>query len=188
MKLHFPGYTIWPTLLHVTTLNYYISDTGDDPSLGELLDKFPAVHTLKLFSPPTSRNLWFDLGYLSGRRLRKLKIVCKVITNLGSLSDVLGLEELDVSKCPNVEDFSCVQHIPIVQKCLTPIGDIPIDRQVVQLKRKALPGEDADPETESSDIESDVDSGGSEFDSATESDVDSDGSEFDPETESDVGV
>jgi hypothetical protein len=116
LKLYYPERN-WIALLsvfpHVTTLNY-ASPCYREALLTSLLSKFPALETLKLECRHHQVCNLEALGTFTS--LRKLTVCYTNDLDLSGLKGCVGLEELDLSKCPKVLDFSHVRHVPIVHK------------------------------------------------------------------------
>jgi hypothetical protein len=113
MTFYFPSlpFSTWPVLPNVTCLKLCFWRNQLD--IDNIQAIFPAL--LKLFLFNRNNRIAISLEALRNARLLKLKIICDMLVDLEPLCSV-ALQELDVSDCPRIVDFSSVRHVPIVRK------------------------------------------------------------------------
>ncbi len=115
LTLYFPDLpcSTWPMLPNVTSLKLCCGRRRQHTRIDDLVPAFPSLVKLRLVQ--TENGTPFNLEPLRNARLLKLKIMCDMLVDLEPLCCV-PLEELDVSDCPRVVDFSSVRHVPIIRK------------------------------------------------------------------------
>ena len=100
-----------PVFPNVTKLFLFVGSSLH--SIDDIQNKFPLLRDLTLGSNE------FDgvaaLDGLCGASLTRLTIRSRKLIDLSPLAHV-KIEELDIRECPNIDDFSYVQHIPVVKK------------------------------------------------------------------------
>jgi hypothetical protein len=103
-----------PVFPNVTELYLFVGHSLGD--VNGIQDKFPSLRELFL-----SANDYCGVSRLEGLRgvkLTKLTIQSKKLKDLGPLQNAT-IQELDVTRCPNIVDFSHVRHVPLLKKIST---------------------------------------------------------------------